>query len=58
MFDINMYNLSDLPNNVTYCNWRIRMVFNGIENNKLSHNHNIGMHSNSPPNFPITVGDR
>ena len=41
MFDINMYNLSDLPNKVTYCNWRIGMVFNGTENLKLSHNHNI-----------------
>ena len=36
-----MYNLSDLPNKVTYCNCRIRMVFNGTENYKLSHNHNI-----------------
>ena len=26
-----MYNLSDLPNKVTYCNWRIGMVFNGTE---------------------------
>ena len=23
MFDINMYNLSNLPNKVSYCNWRI-----------------------------------
>ena len=70
MFDINIYNLSDLPNKVTYCNWRIGMVFNGTENDKLSHNHNIvilfpiapwatiEMHSNSPPKFPITMGDR
>ena len=28
MFDINMYGSSDLPNNVTYCNWRTGMVFN------------------------------
>ena len=42
MFDINMYNLYDLPNKVTYCNWRIGMVFNnGTENYKVSHNHNI-----------------
>ena len=41
MFDINMFNLSDLPNKVTYCNWRIGMVFNGTENYKLSHNHNF-----------------
>ena len=41
MFDINMYNLSDLPNKVTYCNWRIGMVFNGTENFKLSHNNYI-----------------
>ena len=27
MFDINMYNLSDLPNKATYCKWRIGMVF-------------------------------
>ena len=41
MFDINMYNLFDLPNKVTYCNWRTGMVFNnGTENYKLSHNHN------------------
>ena len=32
MFDINMYNLSDLPNKITYCNWRIGMVFNRTEN--------------------------
>ena len=70
MFDINMYNLSDFPNKVTYCNWIIRMVFNGTENHKLSHNHNIflfffplarwatiGMHSNSPPKFPIATGE-
>ena len=36
-----MYNLSDLLNKVTYCNWRIGMVLNGTENYKLSHNHNI-----------------
>ena len=40
MFDINMYDLSDLPNKVTYCNWRTGMVFNGTENYKFSHNHN------------------
>ena len=27
MFDINMYDLSDIPNKVTYCNWRDGMVF-------------------------------
>ena len=49
MFDIYMYNLSDLPNKVTYSNWRIGMVFNGTENDKLSHNHNIvNLISNSP----------
>ena len=34
MVDINMYDLSDLPNKVTYkyCNWRTGMVFNGTEN--------------------------
>ena len=58
MFDINMYNLSDLPNKVTYCNWRIGMVFNGTENYKLSHNHNIvNFISNSPPRFPIATGE-
>ena len=41
MFDISMYDLSDLPNKVTYCNWRIGMVFNGTENDKFSHHHNI-----------------
>ena len=41
MFDINMYDLSDLPNKVTYCNWITGMVFNDTENYKLSHNHNI-----------------
>ena len=33
MFGINMYSLSDLPNKVTYCTWRTRMVFNGISSN-------------------------
>ena len=28
---MNMYHLSDLPNKITYCNWRIGMVFNGTE---------------------------
>ena len=41
MFDINMDDLTDLPNKITYCNWRIRMVFNGTEYDKLSHHHNI-----------------
>ena len=41
MFDINMYDLSDLSNKVTYCNWKTGMVFNGTENKKNSHNHNI-----------------
>ena len=41
MFDINMYDLSDLPNKVTYCNWRTRMVFNDTEHFQFSHNHNI-----------------
>ena len=36
-----MYDLSDLPNKVTYCNWRIAMVFNATENDKFSHYHNI-----------------
>ena len=30
MFDINMYDLSDLPNKVTYCNWSTGMVRYGI----------------------------
>ena len=41
MFDINMYDLSVLPNMVTYCNWRTGMVFNGTKNYKFSHHHNI-----------------
>ena len=41
MYDINMYDSSDLPNKVTYCNFRTGMVFNGTENDKLSHNYNI-----------------
>ena len=45
MFDINMY---DLSNKVTYCNWRTGMMFNDIENYKLSHNHNIFFFFNSP----------
>ena len=36
-----MYNLSDLLNKVTYCYWRIGMVFNGTENYKLFPNHNV-----------------
>ena len=35
-----MCDLSDLPNKVTYCNWRIGMVFNDTENYKFSHSHN------------------
>ena len=41
MFYINMYDLSDLPDKVTYCNWRTGMVFNDTEKYKLSHNLNI-----------------
>ena len=41
MFYINMYDLSDLPNKVTYCNWRTGMVFNDTYKYKFSHNHNI-----------------
>ena len=41
MFDINMYDLSDLRNKVTYCNWRTGMVFNSTYNYKFSHNPNI-----------------
>ena len=40
MCDISMYDLS-VPNKITYCNWRIGMVFNGTENYKFSHRHNI-----------------
>ena len=69
MFDISMYDLSDLPNKITYCNRRIGMVFNGTENDKFSHHHNIvnffplarwatiKMLSNSPPTFPIAPGE-
>ena len=38
MFDISMYDLSDLPNKITYCNWN---GFNGTENDKFAHHHNI-----------------
>ena len=56
MFD--MYDLSDLPNKVTYCNWRIIMVFNGTENYKLSHNYNIvNFVSTRSPKFPIVAGE-
>ena len=41
MLDINMYDLSDLPNRATYSNWRTGIVFNGTENYTFSHNHNI-----------------
>ena len=41
MFDISMYDLSDLLNKVTYCNWRTGMVFNVAESYKFSHNYNI-----------------
>ena len=41
MFDINMHDLSDLPNKVTYCNGRTGNMLNGTENNKFHHNHNI-----------------
>ena len=69
MININMYDLSDSPNKVSYCNWRTGMVFNGTVNYKLSHNHNIvnlistrwatiKMPSNSPTKFPIAVGNR
>ena len=67
MFDISMYDFPDLPNKITYCNWRIGMVFNGTENDMFSHHHNIvncistravtnEMLSNSPPTFPIAPG--
>ena len=36
-----MYDLSDLQNKITYCNWIIGMVFNGTENDKFSHHYNI-----------------
>ena len=52
MFLLIMYDLSDLPNNVTYCNWRTVMVFNDTENYKFSHNHNI-----VNVNSTRTVGD-
>ena len=39
--DINMYDLSDLPNKVTYCNRRTEMVFNDTEDYKFSYNDNI-----------------
>ena len=52
MFDIHMYDLSDLPNKVTYYNWRSGMVFNDTENYKFSHNHNIVNFI-----FPLPVGD-
>ena len=56
MFDINMYDLSDLPNKVTYCNWRTGMVFNDTGNYKFSHNHNIvNFISPRPPTFPIAA---
>ena len=48
-----MYNLTDLLNNVTYCNWRIGMVFNGTENYRLSHNHNIVNFISNRWIFPI-----
>ena len=60
-----MYNLSNLPDKVTYCNWRIGMVFNGTEiiNDLtsiilsilflLARWATIEMHSNCPPKFPI-----
>ena len=50
MFDINMYDFSDLVNKVTY--WRTGMVFNDTENYKFSHNHNIVKFISTPP-----VGD-
>ena len=58
MFDINMYNLSDLANKVIYCNWRIGMLFNGTENYKLSHNHHIvNFISNHMVFFPTVTGE-
>ena len=62
-----MYDLSDLPNKVTYCNWRTGIIFNDTENYIFYHNHNtvnlisrwvtIEMPSNSPPAFPIAMGE-
>ena len=52
MYDINMYDLSDLPNKVTYCNWSTGIVFNGTYNYKLSHNHNI---VNFISTHPVTI---
>ena len=68
MFDINMYDLSDLPNKVTYYSWRTVMVFNGekIINSLttiilsilflLARWTTIEMPSNSPPTFPFATG--
>ena len=50
MFDINMYDLSDLPNKVTYCIWRTGMVFIDTENYLTT--------IIFPILFPIAVGDR
>ena len=71
MYDINMYDLSDLPNKVTYCNWRTGMVFNDTEKiiNSLTTIilsilfplawwSTIERPSNSPPIFPIAAGER
>ena len=43
-----MYDSSDLPNKVTYCNWRTGMVLNDTENYKWSHNHNIANFISTP----------
>ena len=52
MFDINMYDLYDLPNKVMYCNWRTGMVFNDTENFQFSHNHNM---FNCMPTRPVGI---
>ena len=69
MFDISMYDLSDLPNKVTYCNWRIGMVLmlqKMISSLTiiilsilfpLARWATIEIFSNSPPTFPIAPGE-
>ena len=69
MFDISMYDLSDLPNKITYCNWRIEMVLmiQKIISTlttiilsilyPLARRATIERLSNSPPTFLIAPGE-
>ena len=55
MYGINMYDLSDLPNKVTYSNWKTGMLLNRTKKYKFSHNHNINLQSPRASGRPLNA---